>query len=186
MSAEASKADVRVLHLRELPKWARVPPLETAAEAEQLVAEAVLSLRRVGVGAEGRARPGREDEVAVRIVEESMFWECDAIVLGSRRLRGFERLSGRGVRERVLRLSALPVLVAPTPVSNGFHSPAEIQTPRRPRQGGRLPAARAEFVMRAKHLDLPRRFRRASFSGANPMRGVRPPVIVVTMDRLDP
>ncbi len=96
--AEASTADVRVLHLRELPKWARVPPLETAAEAEQLVAEAVLSLRLVGVGAEGRSRPGREDEVAVRIVEESMFWECDAIVLGSRRLHGLERLSDRGVR----------------------------------------------------------------------------------------
>ena len=126
--AEATQADVRVLHLRELPKWARVPPLETDAEAERLVAGAVLSLRLVGVGAEGRSRPGREDKVAVRIVEESMFWECDAIVLGSRRLHGFERLSGRGVRERVLRLSSLPVLVAPTPVINGFHSPERFRS----------------------------------------------------------
>ena len=162
-----------------------VPPLETAAEAEQLVAEAVLSLRLVGVGAEGRARPGREDEVAVRIVEESMFWECDAIVLGSRRLHGLERLSGRGVRERVLRLSSLPVLVAPTPVSNGFCSPARFRSHAdHAEQAGSRPPER-EFVMAALYPEPPRRFRRVSSPGANPMRGVRPPVIVVAMDRLD-
>jgi hypothetical protein len=64
----------------------------------------------------------------VRIVEESIFWECDAIVLGSRRLHGVERLSGRRVRERVLRLSSLPVLVAPTPVINGIHSPGRFRS----------------------------------------------------------
>jgi nucleotide-binding universal stress UspA family protein len=57
------------------------------------------------------------------IVTESADWHCDAIVLGSRRLRGIERLSGRGVRERVVRLSPLPVITAPTPVVNGTHTP---------------------------------------------------------------
>jgi hypothetical protein len=32
------------------------------------------------------------------------------------------------VRERVLRLSPLPVLVAPTPVINGIHSPGRFRS----------------------------------------------------------
>jgi hypothetical protein len=53
-----------------------------------------------------------------------MIWLCDAIVLGTRRLRGLDRLSGRGVRERVLRLSPLPVIAAPTPLTNAMHVPS--------------------------------------------------------------
>ena len=51
--ALATGADVRVIHVRQLSKWARVPPLETPAEAESLVDEAVFSLRLAGVGAVG-------------------------------------------------------------------------------------------------------------------------------------
>ena len=100
--------DVRVLHIRALSKWARVPPLETPAQAEALVDEAVFTLRFSGLGAEGRFCSLPEDQMALRIVEESLSWLCDAIVLGTRRLRGIGRLSGRGVRERVLRLSPSP------------------------------------------------------------------------------
>jgi nucleotide-binding universal stress UspA family protein len=121
--AEAYGTEVRVFHVRELSKWARVVPLESPAEADLLVDEAVFSLRFAGVGAQGRALSALEDHVAERIVEESLFWGCDAVVIGSRRLRGLGRLSGRGVRERLLRASALPVLVAPAPVTNGVHSP---------------------------------------------------------------
>ena len=39
--ARATGSDVRVLHIRELSKWARVPPLETPDQADRLVAEAV-------------------------------------------------------------------------------------------------------------------------------------------------
>ena len=113
--------DVRVLHIRALSKWARVPPLETPAQAEALVDEAVFTLRFSGLGAEGRFCSLPEDQMALRIVEESLSWLCDAIVLGTRRLRGIGRLSGRGVRERVLRLSPLPVLAAPTPLTNAVH-----------------------------------------------------------------
>jgi hypothetical protein len=48
---------------------------------------------------------------------------CDAIVLGTRRLHGIGRLSGRGVREQVLRLSPLPVIASPTPLTNAIHIP---------------------------------------------------------------
>jgi nucleotide-binding universal stress UspA family protein len=116
-------ADVRVLHVHERSMNARVPPLETGTQAQLLVDEAVFTLRLAGVGAEGLASSVRGDAVARVIVTESADWHCDAIVLGSRRLRGIERLSGRGVRERVVRLSPLPVITAPTPVVNGTHTP---------------------------------------------------------------
>ena len=136
--ALATGADVRVIHVRQLSKWACVPPLETPAEAESLVDEAVFSLRLAGVGAEGRSCSYPEDRVAQQIVEESMCWICDAIVLGSRRLHGVSRVSGRGVRERVLRLSVLPVIVAPTPLENGVHSSTRLRSSPRNDDGGRI------------------------------------------------
>ena len=114
--AAASGADVRVFHARELSKCTRVPPLETAADARFIVDEAVFRLRLANIGAEGRACSAREEQVASRIVDEASHWRCDAIVLGSRRLRGISRLSGWGVRERILRLSPLPVIVTPQPL----------------------------------------------------------------------
>src|SRR5664280_1273500 len=90
------EAFVKVFHVRELPKITRVPPLETSADAKVLVDEAVLRLRAAGVGADGRSRSARIEDVGVRIVEEASLWQCDAIVLGS-----------------VRRRSALPVMVAP-------------------------------------------------------------------------
>jgi nucleotide-binding universal stress UspA family protein len=119
--AAATGCEVRVLHVRELTRWARVPPLETPAQAQLLVEEAIFSLRLAGVGAEGRSCSVFGDLVAARIVEESLVWFCDVIVLGTRRLRGLSRLSGDGVREKVLRLSPLPVIAAPTPLRNALH-----------------------------------------------------------------
>jgi len=121
--AAGSGADVRVFHARELSKFARVPPLETVADAQLLVDEAVCHLGVANVVAVGRTCSIREEHVADRIVEEARRWRCDAIVLGSRRLRGVSRLSGWGVRERVLRASPLPMMVAPTPLLNGLHHP---------------------------------------------------------------
>ena len=124
--AGATGTDVRVIHVRELSGLARVPPLENPDEANSLVEQAVFALRLAGVGAEGRACSLPEDQVARCIVEESLYWVCDAIVVGTRRLRGISRLSGHGVRDRILRLSPLPVIAAPTPLTNGFHSPGRM------------------------------------------------------------
>ena len=107
---------VRVLHLREM---SRALPLESHAEAEDMMRDAVRSLQSLGVRAEGRSRSVLQEHVADRIVEEALLWECQGIVLGSQRLHGFSRLSGRGVRERIFRLSSLPVLVAPTVETSG-------------------------------------------------------------------
>ena len=126
--AAANDCEVRVLHIREFSHLGRVPPIETQEDAEELVADAVFRLRMSGVGAAGRSRPSLRDRVPQRIVEEAMFHECDAIVLGSRRLHGYARLSAQGVRERVVRLSDLPLIIAPTSPSNGFVSPQELRS----------------------------------------------------------
>ncbi|MGO8871142.1 MAG: universal stress protein [Acidimicrobiales bacterium] len=126
--ANRSGADVRVLHVRELPRSMRVPPLETAPDAQFVVDTAVFRLRMAGVGAEGRVCSAHDEDVAGRIVEESAQWGCDAIILGSHRLRGLGRIAGGGVRERVLRLSPLPLIVAPTSQYGGAHRPADSRT----------------------------------------------------------
>jgi nucleotide-binding universal stress UspA family protein len=128
--ATSNDVSVRVFHIRELSRMARVMPLETPADADELVREAVFSLGTFDLAAEGRFASALEDQVARRIVDEAVYWQCQAIVLGSRRVRGIARLSGRGVRERVLRLSALPVLVAPAAESNGLFWPPRFRSER--------------------------------------------------------
>jgi nucleotide-binding universal stress UspA family protein len=130
--ASANDASVYVLHLREGER-ARVLPLESPAEAEELVRDAVLSLRMRGIAADGRSRSVLQDHVARQIVKDALLWECQAIVLGSRRLHGISRLSGCGVRERILRLSSLPVLVGPSAESNGIYWPPRFRSDREQR-----------------------------------------------------
>lgn len=131
--ATSNDASVRLPHIREVPRMARALPLENPDEAAELVREAVRSLQRLGVTADGRSCSVLQEHVARRIVEEASLWECQAILLGSRRLHGVARLSGRGVREHILRLSVLPVLVAPTGEINGIFWPARF------RRSGRHP-----------------------------------------------
>jgi nucleotide-binding universal stress UspA family protein len=128
--ASANDVSACVLHIREVPKMARVLPLESPAEAEELVRDAVLSLRLRGVAAEGRSSSAPQDHVARQIVKAALLWECQAIVLGSRRLHGISRLSAGGVRERILRLSPLPVLVSPAAESNGIYWPPRFRSDR--------------------------------------------------------
>jgi nucleotide-binding universal stress UspA family protein len=128
--ASANRSSVRVLHIREVPRMARALPLETPIEAEELARDAVLSLHRLGVAADGRSCSVQQDHVAQRIVQEALLWECQAIILGSRRLRGIGRLSSGGVRERILRNSFLPVLVAPAAESNGIYWPPRFRSDR--------------------------------------------------------
>lgn len=114
---------------------ARALPLENPDEAALLVHEAVRSLQWLGVTADGRSCSVLQEHVARRIVEEASLWECQAIVLGSRRLHGVARLSGRGVREHILRMSSLPVLVAPMAETNGIFSPARFRRHPEPASG---------------------------------------------------
>ena len=97
-----------------------MPPLESLADAQELVEQAVLNLRMAGFSADGEVCSTRDLHVANRIVEAATDWNCEAIVLGSCRYRGINRLHAGGVRERILRLSSLPLIVAPMPLGSGL------------------------------------------------------------------
>ena len=87
-----------------------------------------MSLQLAGVNADGLACSVPEDLVASRIFGEARSLMSDAIVVGSRRLHGIQRLSGRSVRDRILRLTSLPVVVAPTPPNNAIYKPLGFRT----------------------------------------------------------
>ena len=122
--AAKSRADVTVFHVRELSRPLRVPPLETLENAQLLVDDAVLRIQLAGIAAQGHLCSAREEDVARRIVEQASLQKCDAIVLGSLRLRGLHRVGGRGVRERVLQHSSLPVIVTPAALGTTKRIPA--------------------------------------------------------------
>ena len=112
-------ADVTVLHVRELPRSLRVPPLESPVEARVLVEESVEQIRQAGIPCRGQLCSAREDGVADRIVELSAERPYGGIVLGSLRLTGMRRIQGRGVRDRVMQATPLPVIVAPPALRTG-------------------------------------------------------------------
>ena len=55
--------DVMVFHVRELSRSLRVPPIETVAEAESLVDNAIRTIQIAGIGAFGLIRAGRDCDV---------------------------------------------------------------------------------------------------------------------------
>jgi nucleotide-binding universal stress UspA family protein len=114
-----SDAHVTVFHVRELSPMLRVPPIETIDEASDMVQQSVTRILRAGISADGLICTAREDAVARSIVAAAGEQWCNGIVLGSTRLRGIRRLAGRGVRERVMRVSPLPVFVAPPALRSG-------------------------------------------------------------------
>ena len=105
---------VQVFHGIEFVGRGCAAPLETRHEAELVVEEAVFNLRMSGVGADGAVRKCFKNDLGHMIVTEAGRWGADMIVVGGRRSRGPGRLFGHGIRERVLRRSPLPVMVAPT------------------------------------------------------------------------
>ena len=97
----------------------RVPPVESHSDAAVLVADAVRRIQLSGLLASGRVRSGPGHAVGHLIVDEAATRGCGAIVLGSFRLRGVRRIAGHGVRDCVMRHTALPVFITPTALSFG-------------------------------------------------------------------
>ena len=126
--ASMSKSDVYVyvFHVREVPSSLGVLPLESAAEAQVLVEETVRRLQSAGIAAEGEACSEHKSRVALLIVEEALKRKCNAIVLGSLRLRGLPSMMGHGTREHVLKMSSLPVIVTPPALSANGQSGAHL------------------------------------------------------------
>ena len=93
--ARENGASVHVFHANEFLLGGRGVTVETHEEAAHVVDSAVDQLRAAALAG------------------------ADAIVMGSHRHRRFVRLFGRGIRERVTRITPLPVLTAPSPLKLG-------------------------------------------------------------------
>ena len=116
MSLAGPDAAVRVVHINEFELGGRGLTVETAEEAITLVRDAVGRLQESGLQATGLASVSSCFGIADYIAAEADRWSADAIVLGSCRRQGWRRLFSQGIRERLLRLTCLPLLTAPAPL----------------------------------------------------------------------
>ena len=89
----------------------------------EIVDQAVGSLRREGVAADGVHHLANCFTIADRIAEAAHDWGADVIVFGSKRRRWLPRFGGAGLRERVTGITGLPVLVAPAPLKLARRNP---------------------------------------------------------------
>ncbi|HEX3459760.1 MAG TPA: universal stress protein [Acidimicrobiales bacterium] len=118
-------ASVHVFHANEFILGGRGVTAETNAEATRLVENAVDQLRAAGVEATGECVLANVFTLAPRITEAASRSGANAILFGSHRHRWLTRFLGKGVRERVTRMTPLPVLTAPSPlkISGRRHGP---------------------------------------------------------------
>jgi nucleotide-binding universal stress UspA family protein len=115
MALQSSGA-VRVVHVNEYLVGGRGFTVETQTQAINHLEKAVAVLRAAGIPTEGSLYLTSCFGVESRIATAAHDWSADVIVLGSRRRRRLARFGGKGIRERVTNLTALPVLTAPTPL----------------------------------------------------------------------
>jgi len=109
--ARETGAPVWVVHVREREVFGRARfYLETEEEARQLVDEAVAEIRKEGVRADGYVVEAVVGRTADALIDAAGQVGAGRIVIGAKRSGG---ILGRRTRERLLRRSALPVLVAP-------------------------------------------------------------------------
>jgi nucleotide-binding universal stress UspA family protein len=128
---------VRVVHVNEYLVGGRGFTVETQGQAIGHLEQAVSTLRAAGIATEGSLYLTSCFGVEARITNAAHDWSADVIVLGSRRRRRFARFGGKGMRERVTSLTALPVLTAPAPLEVRRGTPSGV---------GELPTVRlADF-----------------------------------------
>ena len=114
--ARRTGASVHVFHVNERIVAGNGTALRTSDEVYELVSSAVHQLAESGLRASGSACVSTDRRVPARIVAKAGEVSADAIVLGSTRNRRWGRLFSAQVRERTTRLTALPVLTAPSPL----------------------------------------------------------------------
>ncbi len=122
--ARRTGASVHVLHVNEQLVGGNGVALRSRQEATDLVSLAVRQLADAGVRAGGSVCVAPYRRVPQRIVTTALERSAGAIVMGSTRNRRLGRLFSAHVRERTTRLTALPVLTAPSPLK--LSSPANV------------------------------------------------------------
>jgi nucleotide-binding universal stress UspA family protein len=115
--ARRAGASVHVLHVNERLVGGNGVTLQTRQEATDLVTAAVHQLAEAGVRAGGSVCMTSYRGVPAQIVRSASERSAGAIVLGSTRRRRLGRLFSAQVRERTTRMTSLPVLVAPAPLT---------------------------------------------------------------------
>jgi nucleotide-binding universal stress UspA family protein len=115
--ARRTGASVHVLHVNERLVGGHGVTLRSRLEATELVTGAVRQLGEAGVPAGGSVRVSSYRHVPERIVASAHERAAGVIVLGSNRNRRMGRLFSTRVRERTTRLTSLPVLTAPAPLT---------------------------------------------------------------------
>ena len=108
--AAVSDGEIVVLHVRELERSPE-PPVETRAEATQMVRHTVERLIDEGVNAWGELGWAPRSDIADEIVRAAGGIGADLIVLGSRGLSGLGALLLGSVAHKVLRHAPCPVVI---------------------------------------------------------------------------
>ena len=114
--ARQHRVQVHVFHVNQFVVGGRGVTVIPQSEAVRLVEQAIAELKGAGVDVDGAVSAANCFDLAARIAAEADRWSADAIVLGSQRHARFARLRGRGLRERLIQRSTLPVVVAPAPL----------------------------------------------------------------------
>ncbi len=111
--ARECRSTVRLCMVNPFRAGSRGIPLLTDDEAADRVIDAIEQFRREGIASSGCVYRSHHRRVADHIVSEAEETAADAIVLGQPRSRGLTRLLSSGVAERAVRLTSLPILMAP-------------------------------------------------------------------------
>jgi nucleotide-binding universal stress UspA family protein len=123
-------ATAYVLHVNQYLVGGRGHTVITERAAAELVGRAVDQLRELGIDVVGFTRRATAFDVHRVIIDTARATDADAIVMGSNRRRGWLRLRGHGLRERVARSSPYPVLAAPAPLEVPRELPDALGAPR--------------------------------------------------------
>jgi nucleotide-binding universal stress UspA family protein len=115
--ADRFRSTVHLVHVNEFTMGSRGIPLRTDEEATDLVLQAAQPFRTLGLTVSGSVRRACPRDVAGRIADAASEFAADVIVLGSNRRRRFRPFRSRQVRERTTRITAVPVIAAPAPLS---------------------------------------------------------------------
>lgn len=112
--ASETGSGVHVVHVRER-RCSKAGSCygETLDEVSGEVEQAVFELRMAGIGASGKVTSTLEGRVAEAILDQARLCGADVIVVGWHKRRGLRRVVRSGKPERLMRLSSLPVILAP-------------------------------------------------------------------------
>jgi len=115
--ARQCRAHLHVLHVNAMLVGAGGHARRTDQEAMEVVESAVRELHAVGADATGTLCRVAVLDIPRAVAEIARMDRSDAIVIGSYRRRGIARLRGNGLRDRLVRTSAIPVITAPAPLA---------------------------------------------------------------------